>query len=130
VFRIVWAHVSSVKRVQANEPAPDETDTACACKLTKFLMASLMDVCEGEEGEADAVVQRLGQAGWREQKMRRGLYPKGRRFAGALSAGIFLEPATSKRAQIPTILSPPSRFCRVTHHAGTSVEFVTDFNSD
>jgi len=115
------APLTSIKRGQANEPAPGATDMACACKLTKFLMASLMDVCEGDEGGADAVVQRLARPGGGNKKCAVVSIQSGAGLRMLCRQGYYRNKRRAKETELQTSSPHPRGFAGSTHHPGPSV---------
>ena len=121
MFRVRRAPLTSIKRGQANEPAPGATDMACACKLTKFLMASLMDVCEGEEGGADAVVQRLARPGGGNKKCAVVSIQSGAGLRMLCRQGYYWNQRRAKEPELQPSSPHPLGFAGSTHHPGPSV---------
>jgi len=140
VFRVRRAPLTSIKRGQANEPAPGATDMACACKLTKFLMASLMDVCEGDEGGADAVVQRLARPGGGNKKCAVVSIQSGAGLRMLCRQGYYWNQRRAKEPELQPSSPHPRGFARSTHHpdrafgilgqGGPVKSCVTDFKGD
>jgi len=127
VFRVRRAPFRSIKMGQANEPAPGATDMACACKLTKFLMASLMDVCEGEEGGADAVVQRLARPGGGNKKCAVVSIQSGAGLRMLCRQGYYWNQRRAKEPELQPSSPHPLGFAGSTHHPGPSVWNILDW---